>query len=531
MAPDLTVRTGDEVVLEICRRLDGVPLAIELAASRLHSMTVTELRDRLDDRFRLLVGSRRGLERHQTLRHAVQWSYDLLDDVERSLLQRCSVFAGGFDLEAAGSLVDDGDELSTLDLLDSLVRKSLLVVDRTSGRTRFSMLETIRQFAEEQLAASGAADVTRAAHARHFAGREAAVLALWDGPRQHDAYAWYTVELANLRTAFRWAADHDDIDSATTIAVLATFLGFWVEQFEAVTWAEEIIAPARAVAHPRLAQLYAMATQCYAAGRLEDAFGYADAARLAIDSGRFDPVPYDFESWLGGPYIWNGFPERWLELCRNMIARGRDDGYFAEANLAVALTFTGAGEEALTVSEHLVAAAEATNNPLVLCYTLVAFGYPRRDADPVAAYEAFRRGLTIARDSGNRQLESHLAGNATMLAGLLGEPSDAFDYLTIAIRNHYDSGSFSLVLTPLAILGTVLDRLGRHESAATISGFADTPFTRASFPEMAILVDHLREALGDDAYGALARVGEVMAPAAMATYAFEQIDLARAELP
>jgi hypothetical protein len=177
-----------------------------------------------------------------------------------------------------------------------------------------------------------------------------------------------------------------------------------------------------------------------------------------------------------------------------MIAQDRDDGYFAEANLAAALTFTGAGEEALTVSEHLVAAAEATDNPLVLCYTLVAFGYPRRDSDPVAAYEAFRRGLTIA------------------------------------IRNHMDSGSFSLVLTPLAILSTVLDRLGRHESAATISGFADTPFTRASFPEMAALVDHLREALGDDAYGALAGIGKAMTPAAMATYAFEQIDLARATL-
>jgi hypothetical protein len=93
-----------------------------------------------------------------------------------------------------------------------------------------------------------------------------------------------------------------------------------------------------------------------------------------------------------------------------------------------------------------------------------------------------------------------------------------------------DSGSFSLVLTPLAILGTVLDRLGRHESAATISGFADTPFARASFPEMAALVDHLREALGDDSYGALARIGEAMAPAAMATYALEQIDQARAAL-
>ena len=133
-------------------------MAIELAASRMLSMTVTEVRDRLDDRFRLLVGSRRGLERHQTLRHAVQWSYDLLDDAEKTLLNRCSVFAGGFDLASACAVTGADDEFATLDLLDALVRKSLLVADRSSVRTRFSMLETIRQFAEEQLVASGEAD-------------------------------------------------------------------------------------------------------------------------------------------------------------------------------------------------------------------------------------------------------------------------------------------------------------------------------------------------------------------------------------
>ena len=121
-------------------------------------MTVTEVRDRLDDRFRLLVGSRRGLARHQTLRHAVAWSYDLLDDAEKALLARCSVFAGGFDLESACAVMGSDDDFAILDVLDALVRKSLLVADRSSGRTRFSMLETIRQFAEEQLVASGEAD-------------------------------------------------------------------------------------------------------------------------------------------------------------------------------------------------------------------------------------------------------------------------------------------------------------------------------------------------------------------------------------
>ena len=162
VASRFSVATADEAaaVVEICRRLDGIPLAIELAASRMASMTASEVRDRLDQRFRLLVGSRRGLERHHTLRHAVAWSYDLLDDAEKSLLERCSVFAGGFDLQSACAVAgfDGSDDYAVLDLLDALVRKSLLVADRSSGRTRFSMLETIRQFAEEQLVARGEAD-------------------------------------------------------------------------------------------------------------------------------------------------------------------------------------------------------------------------------------------------------------------------------------------------------------------------------------------------------------------------------------
>ncbi|HTX97648.1 MAG TPA: hypothetical protein VME67_24155 [Mycobacterium sp.] len=136
-------------VVEICRRLDGIALAIELAASRMASMTASKVRDRLGQRFWLLVGSRRGLARHQTLRHAVAWSYDLLDDAEKALLDRCSVFAGGFDLQSVCAVMGSDDDFATLDLLDALVHKSLLIADRSSGRTRYSMLGTIRQFTEE----------------------------------------------------------------------------------------------------------------------------------------------------------------------------------------------------------------------------------------------------------------------------------------------------------------------------------------------------------------------------------------------
>jgi hypothetical protein len=123
-----------------------------------------------------------------------------------------------------------------------------------------------------------------------------------------------------------------------------------------------------------------------------------------------------------------------------------------------------------------------------------------------------------------------LAGNVSIVSGSHGNAVDALDNLSLAIRNHYDSGSFSLMLSPLVILAATLDRLGHNEAAATISGFTATPYTRASYIEMNILITNLRELLGDDTYEALARTGKAMAPAAMATYAFEQIDLARVKL-
>ena len=175
------------------------------------------------------------------------WSYDHLDDAEKPLLERCSVFAGGFDLQSACAVMDSDDDFATLDLLDALVRKSLLVADRSSGRTRFSMLETIRQFAEEQLVAGGQATAVRAAHARYFAGCEADIMSLWDGPRQREAYAWFTAELANLRTAFRWATDQGDLDTAATIATYAGLLGVMVVNYEPIAWTEELIEPAPSI--------------------------------------------------------------------------------------------------------------------------------------------------------------------------------------------------------------------------------------------------------------------------------------------
>jgi predicted ATPase len=534
IAPGFSMVDGDEgaAVTEICQRLDGIPLAIELAASRMASMTASEMRDRLDHRFRLLVGSRRGLERHHTLRHAVAWSYDLLADTEKSMLDRCSVFAGGFDLQSACAVAgsDDLDEYAILDVLDALVRKSLLLAVRSGGRTRYSMLETIRQFAEEQLVASGEASETRAAHARYFAEREADIMDLWDSPRQRAAYDWFTVELANLRTAFRWAADQGDLDVAASIATYAAFLGPHLENFEPIAWAEELIEPARAVDHPRLAALCVVATLCVVLGRFEEAVRYSEVGQTVIAAAS-DKVSYFGEPFLGSAYFFVGQPERNVELCRAQLTRSGDTNTFGRVNLVSALWVSGSTDEAMVTANGLIDAAEAIGNPMVLAYALSVCGIVFRDTDPDRALEALRRSVLIAQDSGNRLHESQFL---YWLAGLEAEHGDrmaALDYLAVAIRNNHESGNTGMLHVPLAVLAGVLDRLGRYEPAAIIAGFAAVnPMAATILPELGTAITHLRHALGDQTYESLAHKVEMMTIAAMATYAYDQIDQARAEL-
>jgi tetratricopeptide (TPR) repeat protein len=390
-------------------------------------------------------------------------------------------------------------------------------------------LETIRQFAEEQLVAGGEASEIRAAHSRYFAGREADILALWDSPRQREAYDWFTIELANLRTAFRWAADHGDLDVAATIASYAGWLGLLVQTHEPIAWAEELIEPAGAVDHPRLAFLYVIASLCYTTGRIEAAVRYADAGQIVLGRSREAP-PHGIEAWLGSVYLGIGQPERWAELCRAQLARRRDTHVHIRAWLVAALAFAGSGGEAMDSADGLIEAAEATGNPHLLALALGAYGSAFRDADPVGALNALGRGLVIAHDSGNRTIASLLAPFLARLEAEHGDTVSAFDHLTLAIRNYHNAGDSTTLRIPLAVLAALFDRLGRYEPAATIAGFALSSLAATTVPEITTAITHLRDVLGEATYESLARKGETMTTAAMATYAFDQIDQARTEL-
>ncbi len=206
------------LLVSICRRLDGLPLAIELAAARLRSLSLNGLRDRLDQRFRLLTGgSRAALARQQTLRATVDWSYSLLNRPEQELLCRLSVFAESFDLDAAEAVGGAGQ----LDLLSSLVDKSLVVADPAGGGLRYRLLETIRQFAAERLVEAGEDKALAAAakHCAHFLRVAETAAPHLTGPDQGRWLARLDADIANLRRAAEYAAS-DPASAAGTAQVL-----------------------------------------------------------------------------------------------------------------------------------------------------------------------------------------------------------------------------------------------------------------------------------------------------------------------
>ncbi|HWT50378.1 MAG TPA: LuxR C-terminal-related transcriptional regulator [Mycobacterium sp.] len=218
---DFTVTDDNAAaVAEICRRLDGIPLAIELAAARVRALSLAEILDGLHDRFRLLTGgSRTAVRRQQTLRASVDWSHALLTETERILFRRLAVFLGGFDLQAAQAFVGSGavERYQVLDQLSLLVDKSLVVAENTSGRTRYRLLETVRQYALEKLGESGEADTVRARHRDHYT----AMAALLDAPARTDheqRLEQVETEIDNLRAAFDWSRESSDTELALALA-------------------------------------------------------------------------------------------------------------------------------------------------------------------------------------------------------------------------------------------------------------------------------------------------------------------------
>jgi predicted ATPase/class 3 adenylate cyclase/DNA-binding CsgD family transcriptional regulator len=205
---------------DICARLDGLPLAIELAAARVRALSLAEILESLHDRFRLLTGgARTAVRRQQTLRASVDWSHALLTEPERVLFRGLAAFLGGFDFDAAQTVASGGEveRFQVLDLLTLLVDKSLVVADDSRGRTRYRLLETVRQYALEKLGESGEADAVRARHRDHYTAM-AAVLDAPAGSDYEHRLEQADIEIDNLRAAFAWSRENSAIELALTLA-------------------------------------------------------------------------------------------------------------------------------------------------------------------------------------------------------------------------------------------------------------------------------------------------------------------------
>jgi predicted ATPase/DNA-binding CsgD family transcriptional regulator len=243
---DLDTAADDiQAVREICRRLDGMPLAIELAAARVRALSLEEIVGSLNDRFRLLTGGGRiAVRRQQTLRASVDWSHALLTEPERVLFRRLAAFMGGFDLSAARAVVagTEVERFQVLDQLTLLVDKSLVMADDTGGRMRYRLLETVRQYALEKLGESGDADAVRARHRDHYtaiAGHLDAPAATGHQRRVEDA----EIEIDNLRAAFAWSRENLDVELALQIA--SSLQPLWLTRGrlrEGLSWIDAALA-------------------------------------------------------------------------------------------------------------------------------------------------------------------------------------------------------------------------------------------------------------------------------------------------
>jgi predicted ATPase/class 3 adenylate cyclase len=292
--PDFRIDdTNATIVSAICRQLDGIPLAIELAAARLPSLSLVEIAQRLRERFRLLTtGARTARPRQQTLRALIDWSYDLLDDTERLALCRLSTFVGGCTLDAAEAVVPDGDRIETvevLDLVSTLVDKSLLGSDSTPQVTRYAMLETVRQYAAEHLGAPGDQEpiATARRHRDYYlALAERASPQLW-GPDQAEWLTMLAADHDNLRAAITFTLDnpHHEDDVLRFIVSLGPF---WerANAVEGLRYATALLDRTEqrppsdrwAAALSSVAELHIVAGQSAAAGRLlHEALTIADS--------------------------------------------------------------------------------------------------------------------------------------------------------------------------------------------------------------------------------------------------------------
>ena len=466
-------------VAEICRRLDGIPLAIELAAARVKVLSVEEIRARLDDRFRLLTGGRAtALARQQTLLAAIEWSHDHLAPDEQRLLRLLSVFAGGWTLAGAMRVIgDQADEYEVLDLVTRLLDRSLVTIERTEGgTTRYAMLETVREYALERLNRSGEGDAARTRHLEFYVALAEEAEPKLAGDSLGEWLVRLKAEMDNLLQALAWC-DHADDRRELGLRLAYALLGYWfhlglVELGHRVTQA----ALGRAAAARNRIRARALAgagTLSRSLDRYDEANGQmVEALSIAREIGDDKLV---VESLLILGYLANdqGGPAAALERLGEALALARELGDKALAARAL----NGLGEVHRTVGNM------------------------------EAAQPLYEESLALAREQGNVVLVTTVCDNLARVFISRSEPERAWDLVLEALALSEAAGSKWTAQCALDVTAGLCAVATDWAFAARMRGASeartkDMKYKR-DLPDEAFLAPwtaRMREALGDTAY-------------------------------
>lgn len=471
-------------VAQICQRLDGIPLALELAAARIRVMPPEQIAARLDDRFRLLTGgSRTALPRQQTLRALIDWSWDLLLEPERATLRRLSVFVGGWTLEAAEAVCASGDlePGAVLDTLTRLVDKSLVLAEDQGDEERYRMLETMRQYAREKLLESGESGPIRDRHLGYFVEFGESGDAGLHGPEEAAWFNRLEIEHANLRAALEWSLDRGPAGAEAGLRLCGALGQFWNVRghwSEGLVWLTRVLARPE-TAGPTLARARALNATGFLAYCLND---YATAQRRyeeALPIWRVHAPCADHATALRilGAVLSNGGRsaagraplEESLAMSR---ALGDDEGVawtlldISEQSLNQATTEADRLQALATLEESLALHRRLGNQNGVSVVLTTMASAALHIGDLEAAEARYSESLGIARRIGNRRTISLGLIGLGNLAAVRGEHARAERLLSESLPMIDALGQRALTADTLLSLGWIHTAKGELETAA-----------------------------------------------------------------
>jgi predicted ATPase/DNA-binding SARP family transcriptional activator len=493
-------------VIEVCRRVDGIPLAIELAAARVRSMAVADIAHHLDARFQLLRGGSAAEQRHRTLHAAVQWSYDLLDDRQRVLFDELSVFRGGFTIAAVAAICRDEfgapiDSFEAVDTVDDLVAKSLVVAARSGASMRYSLLETFRQFGEQRLADGAGAVTHRDRHARHFLAVAEDARRWMSAPDALTGMTIFNDEWENLRAAFDWFATNGDADGVLRLVVACSWFAGPSRRAERLPRAERAIALDGARQHA-LWSAAAGTTSLLRRG-IGDFQGGESLALEALAHEAITGHPARFEPTFGLlSCLFRRDDARALQIlpeAERLAEAGGDPIELAYVRYVRVIVDLGKDVDGVHgYALQAVRDAESTGNPiqLALGHTgLLAVTSQHDLRAAVSMLDTARRWAHLANNpiiAGNAALWLANAPQAT--------PADVVTFVRDALEGSFSGGYLGNLELSLGPLVLALAHYGRHRAAAILLGGVTTMPTRDSMrPNLvAEATATLSDALGDE---------------------------------